>query len=44
MNDYQDVGHLENYITMPIAENNGSATIGNFALVYREVKSADINP
>lgn len=41
MNDYQDVGDLEDYITMPIAENNGSATIGNFALAYREIKSAD---
>lgn len=37
MNNYQDVGHLEDYITMPIAKNNGSATIGNFALAYHEL-------
>ncbi|MTV82566.1 fructokinase ScrK [Secundilactobacillus folii] len=36
MNGYQNVGKLEDYITMPLAKNNGSATIGNFALAYRE--------
>lgn len=36
MNDYQEVGSLADYITMPLAKNNGSATIGNFALAYRE--------
>lgn len=35
MNDYVDVGNLEDYITMPMAKNNGSATIGNFALALR---------
>ncbi|GAX07671.1 fructokinase [Secundilactobacillus silagincola] len=37
MNNYIDVGDLEDYITMPLAKNNGSATIGNFALALKEV-------
>lgn len=37
MNDYVDVGDLDKYITMPLAKHNGSATIGNFALAFREV-------
>ncbi|GAX05361.1 fructokinase [Secundilactobacillus pentosiphilus] len=43
MNDYQDVGQLTDYMTMPLAKNNGSATIGNFALAYREVKNKHQN-
>lgn len=35
MNNYQAVGSLEEYITMPLAQHNGSATVGNFALAYR---------
>lgn len=42
MNNYQDVGSLEDYITMPLAANNGSATIGNFALAYREKKQSNL--
>lgn len=38
MNDYIDVGDLENYITMPTVKNNGSATVGNFALARRELE------
>ncbi|WP_203651628.1 fructokinase ScrK [Secundilactobacillus yichangensis] len=37
LNHYQDVGKLDDYITMPLAAHNGSATIGDFALAYREV-------
>lgn len=43
MNGYQDVGNLADYITMPLAPNNGSATIGNFALAYRETKQLKSN-
>lgn len=35
MNDYVEVGDLEEYITMPLAKNNGSATIGDFALALK---------
>lgn len=35
LNDYVDVGELDQYITMPLAENNGSATIGDFALALK---------
>ncbi|KRM11701.1 fructokinase ScrK [Paucilactobacillus suebicus] len=38
MNDYIDVGDLENYITMPTVKNNGSATVGNFALARRKLE------
>lgn len=37
MNDYVEVGDLKEYISMPLAENNGSATIGNFALALQEI-------
>lgn len=37
LNHYQDVGKLDEYITMPLAANNGSATIGDFALADREI-------
>jgi fructokinase len=36
LNDYVAVGDLEKYITMPKAEHNGSATIGDYALALRE--------
>ena len=37
MNEYVEVGDLKEYISMPLAENNGSATIGNFALALQEI-------
>lgn len=37
LNDYVDVGDVEKYITMPLAKNNGSATIGDFALAINEM-------
>lgn len=36
LNGYVDVGNLRNYIRMPAVENNGSATVGNFALALEE--------
>ena len=36
LNNYVAVGDLDHYLTMPQAKNNGSATIGNFALALRE--------
>ncbi len=36
LNDYVEVGKLEDYIVMPLAKNNGSATVGNFALALRD--------
>lgn len=36
LNDYVEVGDLDKYITMPLAKNNGSATVGNFALALRK--------
>ena len=35
LNDYVEVGDLDQYITMPMAKNNGSATIGDFALALQ---------
>ncbi len=35
MNGYVEVGNLDEYITMPMAKNNGSATIGDFALALQ---------
>ena len=35
LNDYVDVGDVNQYITMPLAQNNGSATIGDFALALK---------
>ena len=35
LNDYVEVGDLDKYITMPMAKNNGSATIGDFALALQ---------
>lgn len=35
MNDYVEVGDLNKYITMPLAKNNGSATVGDFALALK---------
>lgn len=35
LNDYVDVGDVDEYITMPLAKNNGSATIGDFALALK---------
>lgn len=37
-NGYLDVGDIDDYITMPLAAHNGSATIGNFALAQSLVK------
>lgn len=39
MNNYIDCGPLEDYITMPLAKNNSSATIGNFALALKNYES-----
>ena len=35
LNDYVEVGDLNEYITMPLAQHNGSATIGDFALALK---------
>ena len=35
LNGYVEVGDLDKYIVMPLAKNNGSATVGNFALALR---------
>ena len=35
LNDYVEVGDLDQYIVMPLAKNNGSATVGNFALALK---------
>ena len=35
LNDYVEVGDVDKYITMPLAQNNGSATIGDFALALK---------
>lgn len=35
LNNYVDVGDVDEYITMPLAENNGSATIGDFSLALK---------
>ncbi len=39
MNGYLDVGDLKTYLTMPLVENNGSATVGNFALAFNELNN-----
>lgn len=39
MNDYVDVGDLNKYITMPLAKNNGSATVGDFALALKHYRN-----
>jgi fructokinase len=36
LNGYVEVGPLNDYIKMPMAKHNGSATIGDFALALRE--------
>lgn len=38
LNDYVEVPELEKYITMPSIKNNGSATLGDFALAIRELQ------
>ncbi|MFT8929751.1 MAG: fructokinase ScrK [Sporolactobacillus sp.] len=38
LNDYVEVPSLEKYITMPLVADNGSATLGNFALAINELK------
>ncbi|TGD21494.1 ROK family protein [Companilactobacillus suantsaicola] len=38
LNDYVEVPDLEKYITMPTIKNNGSATLGDFALAIRELQ------
>lgn len=35
LNDYVEVGDVDKYITMPLAQHNGSATIGDFALALK---------
>lgn len=35
LNGYLEVGDLNEYIRMPLAKNNGSATLGNFALALK---------
>lgn len=35
LNGYVDVGKVDEYISMPLAKHNGSATIGNFALAMK---------
>ncbi len=37
LDNYVEVGDLTDYITMPLAKNNGSATIGNFALALKAI-------
>lgn len=39
LNDYVDVGPLEKYLVMPLVKDNGSATVGNFALALEELNS-----
>lgn len=39
LNSYIDIGNLTQYITMPLAKNNGSATVGNFGLALNALKS-----
>ncbi|KRN24429.1 ROK family protein [Lacticaseibacillus camelliae] len=36
LHDYVAVGPLDQYLTMPQAKDNGSATIGNYALALKE--------
>lgn len=36
LNNYVEVPKLEDYITMPLVENNGSATLGDFALALKQ--------
>jgi len=36
LNDYVDVGKLTDYIVMPKVEDNGSATLGDFAMALKE--------
>lgn len=38
LNDYVEIPKLENYITMPEIKNNGSATVGDFALAMDLLK------
>ncbi|KRL53051.1 fructokinase ScrK [Furfurilactobacillus rossiae] len=39
LNDYVNVGNLDDYIAMPAIKHNGSATLGNFALALRELQA-----
>lgn len=39
LNDYIEVGRLEDYIVMPKVANNGSATLGDFALAAKELEN-----
>ncbi|KRN26522.1 ROK family protein [Liquorilactobacillus mali] len=39
LNDYLPLSNLENYITLPAIKNNGSATLGNFALAIKLLNS-----
>lgn len=37
MNDYVELPDLDDYLTRPLAKNNGSATLGNFFLAKNEL-------
>ncbi|WP_129045563.1 fructokinase ScrK [Companilactobacillus metriopterae] len=39
LHDYVEVPDLDKYIVMPSVQNNGSATVGDFALAIRELES-----
>ncbi|KRL04564.1 fructokinase ScrK [Liquorilactobacillus oeni] len=39
INDYLPLPKLENYITLPAIKNNGSATLGNFALAVKLLRA-----
>ncbi|KRM68962.1 fructokinase [Apilactobacillus ozensis DSM 23829 = JCM 17196] len=41
-NNYLSVGDLKHYITMPTVEDNGSATVGNFALALKQYYKENI--
>lgn len=38
LNNYVEVSNVDQYITMPLAKGNGSATIGNFSLALNEIQ------
>lgn len=41
LNNYVEVPELDKYITMPLVKNNVSATLGDFALAIREMKTVE---
>lgn len=38
LNNYIELPPMEEYITTPTIENNGSATLGNFALAKQKMQ------